>query len=141
MSIQDLITFFDRLRALPAESEWLEFKRNHADPQEIGEYLSALANEACLCNQPRGHLVFGIDDITHDVVGTRFDPYIVKAKGNQDLLPWLGALLQPNTGVDVHVAEHPGGRVVMLDVGPARVTGRSHSGARPTAAPGPARPI
>ena len=36
MSIQDLITFIDRLRALPAESEWLEFKRNHADSQEIG---------------------------------------------------------------------------------------------------------
>ena len=120
MNPQDLITLVDRLRALPTETEWLEFKRNYADPQEVGEYLSALANEARLRSQPVGHLVFGIDDATHDVVGTRFDPYAVKAKGNQDLLPWLGALLQPNPGVDVHVIEHPQGRVVVLSVGPAR---------------------
>jgi len=117
---QELITLVDRLRALPTETEWLEFKRNHADPQEIGDYLSALANEACLHSQPVGHLVFGIDDATHEVVGTSFDPYASKAKGNQDLLPWLGALLQPNPGVNVHVVAHPGGRVVMLAVGPAR---------------------
>ena len=120
MSPEGLIALIDRLRALPTETEWLEFKRNHAEPQEIGEYLSALANEARLGNQPRGYLVFGIDDTSHDVVGTRFDPYATKAKGNQDLLPWLAALLLPNPGVDVLIVDHPAGRVVMLAVGPAR---------------------
>ena len=120
MNTQDLIALVDRLRTLPTETEWLEFKRNRAEPQEIGEYLSALANEACLGNQPRGYLVFGIDDTTHDVVGTHFDPYATKAKGNQDLLPWLGALLLPNPGVDVYTVDHPAGRVVMLAVGAAR---------------------
>ncbi len=120
MNNRDLIALVDRLRALPTETEWLEFKRNSAEPQEIGEYLSALANEACLCNQPRGYLVFGVDDTTHDVVGTRFDPYATKGKGNQDLLPWMGSLLQPNPGVDVHVVDHPAGRVVVFIVGPAR---------------------
>lgn len=116
----DLIALIDRLRALPTESEWLEFKRNHVDPQELGEYLSALSNEAALCRQPQGHLVFGIDNATHAVLGTDFDAYATKAKGNQDLLPWLGALLQPNPGVDVQVVPHPVGRVVLLSVGPAR---------------------
>lgn len=120
MNPEDLIALIDRLRALPTETEWLEFKRNRAEAQEIGEYLSALANEACLCNQQRGYLVFGIDDTTHAVVGTRFDPYVAKAKGNQDLLAWLGALLQPNPGVDALTVDHPSGRVVMLAVGPAR---------------------
>ncbi|QJR36521.1 RNA-binding domain-containing protein [Gemmatimonas groenlandica] len=120
MNPNDLSTLVDRLRALPTETEWLEFKRNNTDPQQIGEYLSALANEAGLCNQPRGYLVFGIDDATHDVVGTSFDPYAAKAKGNQGLLPWLGALLEPNPGIDVHLVDHPDGRVVMLAVGPAR---------------------
>jgi ATP-dependent DNA helicase RecG len=120
VNAQDLIALVARLRALPTETEWLEFKRNRADPQEIGEYLSSLANAACLGNQPRGYLVFGIDDTTHGVVGTRFDPYATKAKGNQDLLPWLGALLQPNPGVDVHTVDHPAGRVVVLAVGPAK---------------------
>ena len=128
MNTHDLIALVDRLRALPTETEWLEFKRNNVDPQEVGEYLSALANEASLGNQPRGYLVFGIDDATHDVVGTRFDPYAAKAKGNQDLLPWLGALLQPNPGVEVHEVEHSVGRVVMLAVGPARDRPVSFSG-------------
>jgi ATP-dependent DNA helicase RecG len=128
VSTQDLITLVDRLRALPTETEWLEFKRNHAGPQEIGSYLSALANEACLCNEQRGYLVFGIDDTTHDVVGTHFDPYATKAKGNQDLLPWLGALLVPNPGVEVIVVDHPSGRVVMLAVGPARDRPTAFSG-------------
>lgn len=120
MSSTDLVALVDRLRALPTETEWLEFKRNHVDPQELGEYLSALANEAALCRQPQGHLVFGIDNATHAVLGTDFDAYASKAKGNQDLLPWLGALLQPNPGVEVQAVSHPDGRVVLLSVGPAR---------------------
>jgi ATP-dependent DNA helicase RecG len=70
--------------------------------------------------QPRGYLVFGIDNETHEVVSTRFDPYAVKAKGNQDLLPWLAAGLRPNAGFEVYIVEHPGGRVVLFEVGPAR---------------------
>jgi ATP-dependent DNA helicase RecG len=128
VNTQDLISLVDRLRALPTETEWLEFKRNHVEPQEIGNYLSALANEACLCNEPRGYLVFGIDDTTHDVVGTHFDPYAAKARGNQGLLPWLGALLVPNPGVEVFVVDHPSGRVVMLAVGPARDRPTAFSG-------------
>ena len=51
------------------------------EPQEIGEYLSALANAACLADQPRGYLVFGIDDVTHDVVGTRLRPLHSEGQG------------------------------------------------------------
>jgi len=115
----DLVALVDELRALPTETEWLEFKRNKADPHEIGEYLSALANEACLRSQARGYLVFGIDDATHEVVGTSFDPYALKGKGNQDLLPWLSAKLKPNPGVEPWIVDHPAGRVVLLTVGPA----------------------
>ncbi|MCC7020156.1 MAG: putative DNA binding domain-containing protein [Ardenticatenales bacterium] len=120
MSADDRISLIDRLRALPTETEWLEFKRNHCEPQALGEYLSALANAACLASQARGYLVFGIDNDTHDVVGTRFNPYVIKGKGNQDLLPWLGAGLRPNTGIDVSVVDHPDGRMVLFEIGPAR---------------------
>ncbi len=89
MTERERIALIDRLRALPTETEWFELKRNRHEPQLLGEYLSALANAACLSGQPRGYLVFGIDDATHGVVGTDFDPYATKAKGNQDLLPWL----------------------------------------------------
>lgn len=120
MNNSELVALIDRLCALPTETEWFEFKRNRYEPQAIGEYLSALANEVCLRGQPRGYLVFGIDDDTHDVVGTCFDPYAVKGKGNQDLLPWLAAGLCPNTGFETHIVEHPDGRVVFFEVGPAR---------------------
>jgi ATP-dependent DNA helicase RecG len=119
VSEREHIALIDRLRALPAEMEWVELKRNYCESQQLGEYLSALANSACLANQPRGYLVFGIDDPTHAVVGTRFDPYSKKAKGNQDLLPWLTAGVRPSTGFDAHVVEHPDGRVVLFEIGPA----------------------
>lgn len=119
MSTAERVALIERLRSLPAETEWVEFKRNRYEAQELGEYLSALANSAYLASQPRGYLVFGIDDTTHAVVGTRFDPYTAKAKGNQDLMPWLAAGLRPNVGFEFHVVEHPGGRVVLFEIGPA----------------------
>lgn len=36
--------------AMPSETGWLEFKENKAEPQDIGEYISALAN----CHDPVG---------------------------------------------------------------------------------------
>ena len=114
------VALVDRLRRLPSETEWLEFKRSFHEPEQLGRYLSALANSACLGGRSSGYLVFGIDDETHEVVGTEFDPYTTKAKGNQDLLPWLGAGLQPNTGFEVHPVDHPNGHVVLFEVGPAR---------------------
>jgi ATP-dependent DNA helicase RecG len=116
---RERIVLIDRLRALPTETEWFELKRNRFEPEQLGEYLSALANAACLAGQPRGYLVFGIDDATHEVIGTDFDPYATKAKGNQDLLPWLAAGLRPNTGFEPHVVAHPDGRVVLFEIGPA----------------------
>lgn len=52
MNQAQLISLVDRLRALPTETEWVEFKRDNTNPQLIGEYLSALANGACLRQQP-----------------------------------------------------------------------------------------
>jgi ATP-dependent DNA helicase RecG len=114
MNAQELTALLDRLRREPHETEWLEFKENHYEPQVLGEYLSALANAACLAGKPRGYLVYGVQDQTHTVVSTQFDPYAVKAKGNQDLLMWLAMGLQPNVGFEVHMLAHPKGRVAEL---------------------------
>ncbi|HKI83928.1 MAG TPA: ATP-binding protein, partial [Candidatus Krumholzibacteria bacterium] len=116
----ELIELVDRLRALPAETEWLEFKANRFEPQETGEYLSALANSACLANEPRGYLIFGVDDRSHGVTGTSFDPYVEKAKNNQGLIHWLSTGLEPRGRLDVEILQHPDGRVVVLAVDPAR---------------------
>jgi len=120
MNTGGLIALIDRLRGLSSETEWFEFKSNHCESQRLGEYLSALSNSAALAHQQRGYLVFGIDDTTHAVTSTTFDPYTAKGKGNQDLLPWLAAGLRPNVGFENHIVDHPDGRLVVFEVFPAR---------------------
>lgn len=110
----------DELCRLPGETEWVEFKANYQSPQAIGEYISALANASCWKAKPRGYLIFGINDETHEVVGTSINPYTEKAKGNQDLLLWLKTRLHPNLGFETHIVDHPGGRVVLFEINPAR---------------------
>ena len=57
------------------EDEVVEFKRGGAgfSTGEIGEYFSALANEANLRCLPHAWLVFGVDNKTRKVVGTDYD--------------------------------------------------------------------
>ena len=59
-----LLTLLDELRALPAETEWMDFKeaKQNFDLDDLGKYVSALANEANLCNRPCGWLVLGVKD-------------------------------------------------------------------------------
>ena len=52
------------LRALPGETEWLEFKESYAEPQDIGEYISALANSAALAGKAAAYLVWGYVIVT-----------------------------------------------------------------------------
>ena len=82
------------LCALPKETEWVEFKENKAQPEEIGEYISALSNSAALCGKTNAYLVWGVDDVNHEVVGTEFVPSLAK-QGNEELENWLLRLLTP----------------------------------------------
>jgi ATP-dependent DNA helicase RecG len=124
MDIQELTALLDKLRAEPHETEWLEFKANRYEPQKLGEYVSALANSACLFGKSRAYLVFGVEDGTHAVVGTEFDPAAVTVKnkegrGNQLLPLWLSLHLQPNLGYDIRLFEYHGKRVVLFEIHPA----------------------
>lgn len=119
MNSDELQALLNRLRAEPRETEWLEFKANRCEAQALGEYLSALANSACLFGKPRGLLIFGIEDGTHDVVGTTFDPLAEKGKGNQPLPLWLSLGLQPNVGFEIHPFDYRGKRVVLFEIHPA----------------------
>ena len=46
MTNEGLNILLSELRAFPTETEWLEFKMNNA--YELGEYISALSNAACI---------------------------------------------------------------------------------------------
>lgn len=91
----------EELRALPKESEWVEFKVDNTNPQLIGEYISALSNAANLENKEYAYLVFGIEDETHQLVGTSFKPQKEKV-GNQELENWLITQLKPQIDFKIY---------------------------------------
>jgi len=97
MSKNQLVRLIHKLAALPKETEWVEFKMNREDPQDIGEYISALSNSATLVGKPKGYIIWGIDDSTHELKGTTFDPARKKI-GNEDLENWLATQLEPRIG-------------------------------------------
>jgi len=79
---------------LLGETEWVECKVNIDRFQEIGEYISALANSAALSGKAYSYVVWGVSDECHEVVGTNFDPNSSKV-GNEELESWLLRLLEP----------------------------------------------
>lgn len=79
---------------LPNETDWVEFKHNNAEPNAIGEYISALANSAALKGKTNAYLVWGVADESHEVVGTTFRPAETK-KGGELLENWLAHSLNP----------------------------------------------
>lgn len=120
MDERQVIELVDRLRAEPSEADWFEFKETRVIPPEVlGEYLSALSNAAAVARQQYGYLVLGVHDETHEVTGTHFDPHSEKVKGNQNLLFWTTRGLAPRVHLEVCEAQHPGGRVVVFEVGAA----------------------
>lgn len=106
---------------MDSEPEWVEFKENNSDPQQIGEYISALSNAAALNARPHGYLLWGVDDATHEVVGTNFDPAGAK-KGNEPLESWLLRLLNPKISFRFDNVEVEGKHVVVLEI--ARASNR-----------------
>ena len=97
------------------EQPWIEFKHNNCDPQEIGEYISALSNTATLFNQEHAFLIWGIDDKTHAIVGTSFVPQEAKV-GNQGLELWISTQLDPQIQFYFHttkIEEYP---IVLLEI-------------------------
>ncbi|WP_231986708.1 ATP-binding protein [Mycobacterium sp. 852002-40037_SCH5390672] len=105
-----------QLSERPTETEWIEFKENMALPSITGERVSGLANAAALHQHPRAYLVWGVEDQNHKIVGTSFDPYTAKAKGNEDLIPWLHRGLDPDPEMTLHIGDIDGKRIVVLEI-------------------------
>jgi predicted HTH transcriptional regulator len=110
-----LRTLVHELRALPKETEWVEFKESRAEPEDVGEYISAIANAAALVGKTCGYIVWGVEDGSHDVVGTTFEPHSRKV-GNEELENWLLHLMDPKIDFRFLEVEVEGRRVVMLEV-------------------------
>jgi len=110
-----LVSLVRELCALPRETEWVEFKVNYAEPQDIGEYISALANAAALECKAFAYLVWGVQDEDHAIVGTSFDPHAAKV-GNEELENWLLRLLEPKIDFRFFVVPVNDHNVVLLEI-------------------------
>lgn len=125
MTNDELRILLSEFRSFPSETEWLEFKVNNA--QEIGEYISALSNAACIHDKEYGYIVFGIDDKTHRIIGTTFTPY-QKGKGNEDLISWITRLLDPRIHFDHFEFDAEGEPIVIIRIRAATNTPVKFSG-------------
>jgi len=121
MTKEELYKLLNELRMLSSETECVEFKCNYVKPEEIGEYLSALANSASLHKKEVAYLVWGIEDTTHRVVGTDFKPRQDKV-GNQELESWLALQLHPRIDFKIHEFMYEGLPLVLFEVQPSRHT-------------------
>ena len=103
---------------LPQETGWIEFKHNNCDPKMVGEDISALANSAVIADRSYAYMIWGIDDNTHEIIGTKVNLKKEK-KGNQELENWLRYLLSKNADFEMHSVDIDGKHVEMLVISKA----------------------
>ena len=112
---EDLIK---NLISLPHEYEWLDIKGNWFSKEEIGEYISAISNGAALCGREYGYVVWGVDDVSHEIIGTtvNFD----KDVDHEPYKHYLARNLKPSVAFEVEEVQVDGKRVVLLTVPAAK---------------------
>lgn len=111
-SPQELTTFLDSIlnkaqtRGSAGELEWLEFKTNIGEShtsityERLGEYLSGLANAACIKDVAYAYLILGVEDGSWNVCGTNLRMNQAKWK-NQSYELWLRRGLDPSLSFSV----------------------------------------
>ena len=125
----ELTRELDALRALPAETEWLDFKeaRQTFAIDDLGCYVSALANEANLHDRPCGWLILGVKDKRDAQTGLRpiaGSTFKTGVSALNDLKLQISQGTSPSVAFEqVGEVAHPectaGSRVLMFAVPPA----------------------
>ena len=100
---------------LPKEAGWVEFKHNNCEPNMIGEDISALANTATLNDRDYAYMIWGVDDTTHEIIGTKVRLQMEK-KGEQELENWLRYMLSKNADFEYYDAEIDGNHVELIRI-------------------------
>ncbi|ODS31329.1 MAG: putative transcriptional regulator [Candidatus Scalindua rubra] len=116
MKVKGLMDKLIELRRLPFETEVFEFKeaKRGYDFNKLGEYFSALSNEANLKGIPHSWLIFGIKDKGRVIVGSRF------RSNRKDLDSLKGEIANKITNritfIEIYELYLPEGRVVMFQI-------------------------
>ncbi|MBN2326564.1 MAG: putative DNA binding domain-containing protein [Candidatus Omnitrophica bacterium] len=113
--LQTFCRFVRELINPDRETEWLELKLNNANPEQIGEYISALSNSAALNGKAYAYMIWGVDDSTREVVGTTFTPKNARV-GNEELENWLLKFIKPKIAFEFHILDINETHVVLLEI-------------------------
>ena len=116
------------LIAYPTELPWLEFKENWFEPHALGEYLSALSNAAALAGRSHGYMVWGVNDATHEIVGTDFTWH--RDVKHEPLEHYLARQLSPDLAFAFDEGKVDAKRVVVLSIPAAKGVPVSFDGVR-----------
>jgi len=108
------------LMALPAETEWIEFKeaKNNFDFEDLGKYFSALSNEANLKGESAAWLVFGVTDKPpRNICGSNY-------RSGKAALEKLKVQVSQQTNhqitfIDIYELIDPQGRVLLFQIPPS----------------------
>lgn len=111
--MENLELLVNELRKYDSENYWLEFKHNNYDPEMIGQDISALSNGAAYSDKSCAYMIWGIDDKTHEIVGTEYDQYTLKV-GNQEIESWLRNLISKNVEFEFQTVSMNNKKVVVL---------------------------
>ena len=113
---KEIIQKLEELLQLKKETEVVEFKHaaNKFETEDIGKYFSALSNEANLKGEEQGWLVFGVEDKTHQVLGSNYK----SSRSSLDDLKKQIADQMTNriTFVEIYEAYVEGKRVVLFEI-------------------------
>jgi ATP-dependent DNA helicase RecG len=111
MDNNELIALIDELRALPKETEWLEFKASTITPNEkLGDYISGLSNAACCNNQ----------SFAYQVIGSQYS-FASQKQGNEELEFWVRRFLTPSIRFQYFTCQYTATLIVEVFKIPAAV--------------------
>ena len=116
MSEQELNKILLDAITLPAETEIVEFKeaKNSYDFDKIGKYFSALSNEANLKGRSCAWLIFGVENNTHQIVGSH---YRVNRKDLDSLKKEIGDKTTQNISfIEIYELKKSEGRVILFQI-------------------------
>lgn len=88
------------------EVGWVEFKHNNCEPMMIS---------ATLNDRDYAYMIWGIDDTSHEIVGTKVRLQLEK-KGGQELENWLRYLLSKNADFEFYNTDIDGKHVELIRI-------------------------
>ena len=115
----DLNELINELCSYQYEKEWFEFKENFDNDNELGECISALSNAAAYVGRKYAYMVWGINDKSHEIVGTDFD-FDQNANHGEPLKHFLERQLSKNVKIDFEETKYQGKRLVVLTISAAK---------------------